>query len=122
MLNTIARTLTTQTHHDTMVSAWASDLKEKGYTVYADIKGYSKPPEFSGHIPDIYAFNFEHKIVGEVETCDSIGSDHTKEQYTAFSRVNGAEFHVMVPKSCLEEAKAYARQWGIRVDMWWKYG
>ena len=116
------RTPRAQTQHDEMVSAGDSDLTGKGYTVYADIKGYTDPPNVGGYIPDIYAYNIEHKIVGEVETSDSIGSNHTKEQYTAFSRVNGAEFHVLVPKSCLEEAKAYARQWGISVDMWWQYG
>jgi hypothetical protein len=113
------RSVMSQSLHDKMVRTRALNLVNEGYSVSADIAGFPQPPTISGHIPDIYAVKVTSKIITEVETCDSIGSNHTREQYEAFSRVAGTEFHVKTPKSCLSAAQEYARLWGITVDQWW---
>ena len=109
----------TQSLHDTMVRSLANKFANDGYTVYADLPGFTQPPKIVNYIPDLYAVKSSVKIIGEAETCDTIGTDHTKEQYSAFSNVPGTEFHVIVPESCLEQAKRYAAIWGITVDKWW---
>lgn len=108
-----------QTVHDTMISAWANKLVSQGYNVSADIAGFSQPPRVGRHIPDLYAIKFNSQIIGEVETSETIGINHTKEQYIDFSNVRGTHFHVMVPESSLVKAKYYAESWGITVVQWW---
>lgn len=110
-----------QTLHDNVVRALANKLKTDGYTVYADIPEFTQPPKVGDYVPDVYAVNASSKIIGEAETCDTIGSDHTKEQYTVFSNIQDVLFHVIVPESCLTEAQTYAALWGITVDKWWQY-
>jgi hypothetical protein len=74
---------------------------------------------FNGHMPDLYAIKSSSRIITEVETCDTISTDHTRDQYSAFSRVPLTEFHVKTPASCVSIAQAYASLWKIRVDKWW---
>jgi hypothetical protein len=108
-----------QTLHDTMISTLATNLASQGYRIYADITGFEQPPKVGRHIPDIYAFKLNSRIIVEVETSETIGINHTKEQYTDFSNVRGTDFHVMVPERSLATAQAYAESWGITVDKWW---
>ena len=119
MITFSKRSRNAQSLHDMMVEIRANNLRSDGYDVSADIPGFPQPPTIKGYIPDIYAVKGYSKIITEAETCDTIGSQHTKEQYKAFSSVLGAEFHVVVPKSCLSDAKRYAELWGIKVNEWW---
>ena len=119
MYITTRRSIKAQSLHDTMVRIRANNLTNDGYYVYADISGFPEPPKFGGHIPDIYAVKGVSKIITEIETCETICLDHTREQYTAFSHVSETEFHVKVPESCLSEAKDCAARWGITVNRWW---
>jgi len=105
--------------HEVMVRTRAKNLKTEGYTVYADISGYTKPPQINGYIPDIYAVKDNLKIIVEVETCDTISDEHTRNQYLSFSNIMGTQFHIVVPESCLSQAKQYAQRWRIKVDKWW---
>ncbi|MBI5639899.1 MAG: hypothetical protein HZA17_05690 [Nitrospirae bacterium] len=115
----IRRSANAQSLHDYMVKLRANALLADGYSVSADLPGFPQPPEIRGHIPDIYAVKSSSKIISEAETCDTICSEHTRDQYTVFSNVPGSEFHVIVPHSCLEKAQGCATQWRIRVDRWW---
>ena len=109
-----------QDAHDNMLRTRADKLNEEKYSVKADLEEYEdKPEEINGKQPDIIATKDGEKIIVEVETCKSYSLDHTKEQYEAFSSVSGAEFQVVIPKSCYEEAKAKAEEWGIKGIQWW---
>jgi hypothetical protein len=119
MYTNMKRPVMNQSLHDKMVRTRAINLVNEGYSVSADIADFPQPPTIKEHIPDIYAERGVSKIITEIETCDTIGSGHTREQYDAFSSVFGTEFHVKTPRSCISEAKVYARSWGIRVDQWW---
>lgn len=107
--------------HDQMVRTRVSDLKSEGYSVKADIDDYDTPGLVGGSMPDIVATNHHEKIIVEVETCDSYYLEHTKEQFESFSSESGAKFHAVVPIKCIEQAKAKAIEWGIKVDQWWEY-
>ena len=106
--------------HDRMTRIRANNFKKADYDVQAHhIEGYDNPKEINGHIPDIIAEKDDEKIIVEVETCDSYDSEDTKEQFEAFESVSDAKFHVVIPKSCFEEAKTQAERWGIKIDKWW---
>jgi hypothetical protein len=107
--------------HDSMVRALANELMSQGYYVYADISGFTQPQEIRGYIPDIIAVKEKSTVIAEAETCDTIDTEHTREQYKVFSTVPGTDFHVIVPESCLTSAQYYANIWGISVDYWWKF-
>jgi len=98
---------------------------KKGHTILsADLSNYPEPSPIHGKIPDIVSKDPDGgKVITEVETCETIGSSHTREQYSAFSRARdpSTQFHVAVPQSCLDNAIAYAGNWGITVDQWWYY-
>ena len=72
------------TSHDACVANWAKAYKDKGWTVHADIMGYLAPPEINKKIPDIYATKGSSANVLEVETDETINSDHAKEQIATF--------------------------------------
>lgn len=120
MFVNLKRSPQAQTLHDTLVKALANKFVSDGYTVWADISGFTQPPKIGDYIPDIYAVKGASKIIAEAETCDTICIDHTREQYTVFSNVRETEFHVITPESCLSEAKDCASTWGITVDQWWQ--
>lgn len=71
-----------------------------------------------GHIPDVMAQKNGRITICEVETNDSLIDSSTIAQWKAFDR-SGYEFHVVVPHSGLELAKAIATQNSISVDFYW---
>jgi len=104
-----------------MITALVDQYAKEGYSVKADHIGHPNgaPVPVNGHIPDVAAYSGGNiKIIAEAETCDSISGTETHDQWSAFSRSSYA-FHVIVPKSCLEDAQNQARAWGISVDKWW---
>lgn len=110
--------------HDSMLLTRARNLEKEGYNIRADTYGknpYPQSPTIGGKIPDIYATKGSKTIITEVETCQSYNIEDTRAQYRAFSSARNAntEFHVKVPKKCLKEAQAQARNWEITVDHWW---
>ena len=75
-----------QSDHDKKVSALAEMYQKQGYTVQADVDGYISPGSICGYVPDIVARkkgSFERVII-EVETEDSIDSEHAESQREAF--------------------------------------
>lgn len=110
-----------QQTHTALIRALASKYEKQGYYVKADHIGHphGRPPEINGHIPDIAAYSDNSLyIIAEAETCDTITDSNTREQWEAFSRSQYL-FDLIVPKSCLEEAKQQASIWGISVNQWW---
>ncbi|MFZ0426801.1 MAG: hypothetical protein WAO20_01705 [Acidobacteriota bacterium] len=69
------RTKTGQRTHDSEVRRQAQALEEQGFTVSADLPGWTKPPIIDGHIPDVYAEKGKLKKIREVETPDSVRQD-----------------------------------------------
>jgi len=107
--------------HDTLVSSLATEYEKRGYSVKADHIGYphGRPPEVYGCIPDVAAYKDGRLcIIAEAETCDTIGDIDTQRQWSAFSQ-STYSFEVIVPKSCLQDAKQQASVWGITVGNWW---
>ena len=79
------RTKDNQGKHDAAVAVWARSLISNGWKkVYADLPGNIKPPLIGGHIPDIYAVSGMQEVIIEVETVDSINTEHTKSQLAVF--------------------------------------
>ena len=114
----------TATEHDRLVAALARKLEQDGFHVEADHIGHANgaPQAIGGHVPDIKATKYGALIVAEAETADTIGSEETRRQWSAFSSATGGygqEFHVIVPQASLGTAKRQASAWGIRVDNWW---
>jgi len=115
------RTLKTQSDHDKMVKTMADKFEREGMQVKADHIGHrnGQPPSIGGYIPDVLATAMSKKIILEAETPETIASEDTRKQMQAFSTVNGAEFHVIVPKGYTAEMRQKAREWGINIDQVW---
>lgn len=108
--------------HDRLVKALVDKFGKEGWTVQADGIGHpnGSPDPIDGFVPDMIAWKHgETPIIAEAENCDSIYSEHTRKQWTAFAKVIGYKFHVIIPKSCFASAQQQATEWGIRVDYWW---
>jgi hypothetical protein len=73
-----------QTRHDEEVKSITDDYKARGYVVQADVDNYTRPAAISGYVPDVWAKLEELEEVVEVETVDSINTDHAKRQDLAF--------------------------------------
>ncbi len=115
--------------HDRMVRSWAEELKRDGYEVKADIEGCEQPPVIHGHRPDIEARKPYKTIIGETETCESIGWTDTRDQFVAFTkgRNTNTEFHAQAPKECVQDLRDQVASWkqqgyNIIVDDYWPYG
>ena len=80
----MARTKKSKTQHDAVVREIAKELKEKGFDVAADIKGFSTPDTIGGFRPDVIARKGKARKIVEVETPDSVGNARDKEQQRAF--------------------------------------
>lgn len=94
--------------HDTLVRALIDLLFNNGFAlIYADLEGFQKPSLIywrsskEGHIPDVTAFNQNNiQVIFEIETEDSISSEHSVSQYNLFSAfvsTHNAIFYLVVP-------------------------
>jgi len=105
--------------HDSMIRGMISTLEEDGWTIAAaDIPGYTDPGMVGRHIPDLIAQKGSQKTIVEVETCSTIESQHTEDQFRDFSAAT-ALFFVEAPESCLDALKSLTSSWGIPVDKWY---
>ncbi|MBI2669533.1 MAG: hypothetical protein HYX20_00050 [Candidatus Yanofskybacteria bacterium] len=79
------RTKENQQKHDSGVATWAVSYVKGGWSnVLSDLPGNVKPPKINGHIPDIYASHGNAERVVEIETQDSVNSEHARQQVVAF--------------------------------------
>lgn len=88
------RTHDKQMNHDICVEKKATELKNEGYMVEADLEGWPKPPQIEGYIPDIFAHVRKTNVtrICEVETEETINTD--REQWMAFKRYADRYFGV----------------------------
>jgi hypothetical protein len=100
----------------------AISVVEGAGTVYADTDRGHTPPEVNGRVPDLLYRNGDDVRVYEVETCDSIDHEHTEGQWTDFSEYaedRGANFTVIVPTDCEEQAERRIDELGLpNADVW----
>jgi hypothetical protein len=107
--------------HNRLIRALVNRYKEEGYTnIKADHINHPNgaPDPVNGYRPDISAQKGSTYLIAEAETCDTIGTQETLDQWRAFD-ASWKEFHVIVPKRCFEEAEKSARDNLITVDQWW---
>lgn len=137
------RTYQEQSTHDSLVRMMLNYYATQGYlNILADLESCSRPgklwwntKENEPFIPDLTCQKNDAKgteIILEAETCESLGLDHTRQQFQLFSanaRQYGKEFHVAVPRLCSEGGnivtgqslvRRYAAAWRITVHrIWW---
>lgn len=139
----MTRSFEDKVRHDSLVKMMVKYFGSLGYTaITADIDGYptpnatwwkNKPQE--QRIPDLTCYKNDPSrtlIILEAETCPTLTTEHTKEQWKLFSahaKQNNGEFHVVVPKECSvagspisgqELVERIASELGITIDkIWW---
>ena len=88
--------------------------------IKVDLPGHVKPNRIvwnatqHGHEPDATAYHLLKQYVFEVETADSLGDQHTHEQYrlfAAYSRDSFAEFTLVVPNGYGVVARSQLFRW-----------
>lgn len=75
-----------QSKHDRKVREIAKAMKDKGYEIKADIRGYPKPDTIGGFRPDVIATKGRERKIVEVETSESKNSVRDLNQQRAFRR------------------------------------
>lgn len=75
-----------QSKHNSQVRREVAKLEDQGYNVKADIPGCKQPDTIGGYRPDYVAKKGSKRILGEVETPDSVGSSRDQKQQKAFKQ------------------------------------
>jgi len=74
-----------QERHDIGVANWARKVISAGWSfVQSDLPNNTKPSVIGGFVPDIYAAHNGQEYVIEVETLDSVNTEHALSQKAAF--------------------------------------
>jgi hypothetical protein len=97
------------------------NYKKQGYTnIKVNHLNYlhGLPEQVDGYTPDLSAISIHKLIICGVATNDSMNDDNVIEQWEAFSR-SSFEFHIIVPKGFLTEAKELAKNNEITVNKFW---
>ncbi|MFC1510198.1 hypothetical protein ACFL49_00875 [Candidatus Omnitrophota bacterium] len=123
-----------QRNHDELVRVLAKHYSSLGYIgIRADIPDYSQTPvgiywtdrPEKKYIPDIVCSKNDENntiIVAEAETCETLMTEHTREQWKMFSahaKSKGGEFHIITPKSCKEKAEVVATENNLIIHKFW---
>lgn len=82
----MTRSKRSQSKHNSQVRKEVEKLEDKDYKVKADIPGYDQPDTIGGYRPDYVAKKGRKRIIGEVETTDSVGSKRDQKQQKAFKQ------------------------------------
>jgi hypothetical protein len=75
-----------QSKHNSQVRKDVKRLVDQGFKVKADIPGYPQPDTIGGYRPDYVANKGTKRIIGEIETKDSVGSARDQKQQKAFQQ------------------------------------
>ena len=111
-----------QSVHDAMVRTLALRLKDQYRDLRADHPEFFPPQKIywsrtgEGHIPDLTG----GRIVIEVETEDTLGSDHTRSQcmlFGTFAAEHGRQFIVAVPRGCRLRMQNWLEIWHVRAEV-----
>lgn len=121
------RTAKSQLDHDILVKRVVEHLKRQGYrNIRADLPGYPQPEMIEGtkqdHIPDLTADGVTaDDVIVEVETADSITSDHSASQFylfAAYANNSDMEFWVVVPEGVGAAADRCLSELGISAKVY----
>ncbi len=82
----MARSKRSQSKHNSQVRKDVEKLVDQDYKVKADIPGYQQPGTIGGYRPDYVATKGKKRIIGEVETHDSVSSPRDQKQQKAFEQ------------------------------------
>jgi hypothetical protein len=82
----MARSKRSQSKHNSQVRRDVNKLEGQGYKVKADIPGYEQPGAIGGYRPDYTGTKGRKRIIGEVETRDSVDSARDQKQQKAFEQ------------------------------------
>jgi len=111
--------------HKRMVKKIIDEFESKGLRIgCADYNGYNTCDKTNGYIPDVRAKDDSNELnyIGEAETCDTVKSDHTKEQIKAFSgrimmdgksKDTKVPFYIAVPKECESDLEEVLQELGL---------
>jgi hypothetical protein len=112
-----------RSEHDRLVEKLCTRLVSNLFSdIKVDLPGHVKPERIvwtdtqRGHEPDASAYYGFKQHIFEVETADSIGDDHTREQcelFAAYARGHAAEFTLVVPVGCGAIAVTQLNLWGL---------
>ena len=75
-----------QSKHNSQVRKDVEKLVDQGFNVKADIPGYQQPGTIGGYRPDYVATKGPKRIIGEVETVNSVDSARDQKQQKAFQQ------------------------------------
>jgi len=75
-----------QSSYDRLVAMLARSYRSRRYSVSADIQGFPRPRLIGGYRPDVIAVKGSYVTIVEVETPDTVDSDHARAQEIAFRR------------------------------------
>ncbi len=75
-----------QSKHNSQVRKDVEKLVDQGFKVKADIPGYQQPGTIGGYRPDYVAKKGPKRIIGELETADSVDSARDQKQQKAFQQ------------------------------------
>jgi len=82
----MARSKRSQSKHNSQVRKEVKKLEDQGYKVKADIPGYQQPGTIGGYRPDYVGTKGKKRVIGEVETPDSVGNPRDQKQQKAFEQ------------------------------------
>jgi len=80
------RSKRSQSKHNSQVRKEVKKLENQDYKIKADIPGYPQPNTIGGYRPDYLATKGKKRIIGEVETPDSVGSTRDEKQRKVFQQ------------------------------------
>lgn len=82
----MARSKRSQSKHNSQVRKDVEKLVGQGYKVKADISGYPQPGTIGGYRPDYLAKKGTKRIIGEIETPESVDSTRDQKQQKTFKQ------------------------------------
>lgn len=107
--------------HNKMLITQAINYQKMGYNkVKVNHESYilGRPAKVGGFTPDLSAVYDDQTTLCEVVTSELLNETQTIEKWRAFGR-SGFEFHMIIPKSTLNEVKEFTKNNGINVDKYW---
>ena len=93
--------------HKEMMKTVLNEFRKQGFTnIKANVENMTTPEKVDDHTPDLTCNRNDKQqefIILEVETCNTITLEQSKEKWRAFYRKSKdmkGEFHLAVPKFC----------------------
>jgi hypothetical protein len=117
----MSKTQLEQNLYNRLLVTQAINYQKLGYTnVKLNNNHYThgQPTKVGGYIPDLSAVFDDNTTLCEVVTGTSMNEPNLIEKWRAFTR-SGYEFHMIIPKTALNEVKEFVRSNGITVNKYW---